>query len=77
MKSISLKMSRALLEASSRYAKALGISRLEYIRRALARMNRAEEQARTERMTQASLKVRKESARVNAEFAAVERNPDA
>jgi hypothetical protein len=40
-------------------------------------MNReAEARARAERMATASRRVRKESMRVNAEFAAIERDPD-
>jgi metal-responsive CopG/Arc/MetJ family transcriptional regulator len=78
MESISLKLPEELLESSDRCAKAMGIPRAEYIRRAIERMNReAEAKARAERMARASRKVRRESMRVNAEFAAVERDPDA
>jgi metal-responsive CopG/Arc/MetJ family transcriptional regulator len=78
MESISLKLPEALLAASDRCAKALGIPRAEYIRRAIERMNReAENHARAERMARASRKVRRESMRVNAEFAKIERSPDA
>ncbi len=78
MESISLKLPEELLESSDRCAKAMGIPRAEYIRRAMERMNReAEARARSERMARASRKVRRESMRVNAEFAAVERDPDA
>ena len=67
-----------LLKVSDRCAKALGVPRAEYIRRALERMNReAEARTRAERMARASRKVRKDSMRVNAEFAAIERDPDA
>ena len=77
MESISLKLPKKQLEASDRCARALGISRAEYIRRAVERMNR-ESKARTqaERMAQASRKVRKESMRVNADFEVIERDPD-
>ncbi len=78
MESISLKLPPDLLKTSDRCAKALGVPRAEYIRRALERMNReAEARARAERMARASRKVRRESMRVNAEFAATERDPDA
>lgn len=78
MESISLKLPEDLLEASDRCARALGIPRAEYIRRAIERMNReAESRARAERMARASRKVRRESMRVNAEFARIERAPDA
>jgi len=78
MESISLKLPDGLLKTSGRYARALGIPRAEYIRRAIERMNgEAEVRERAERMARASRKVRKESMRVNAEFAAIERDPDA
>ena len=78
MESISLKLPEQLLESSDRYAKAMGIPRAQYIRLALERMNReAETHALAERMARASRKVRKESMRVNAEFARIERDPDA
>jgi len=78
MESISLKLPQDLLETSERCAKALGIPRAEYIRRAIERMNReAEARARAERIAGASRKVRKESMRLNAEFARIERDPDA
>jgi metal-responsive CopG/Arc/MetJ family transcriptional regulator len=78
MESISLKLPEDLLETSDRCARALGISRAEYIRRAITQMNReAEARARAERMARMSRKVAKESMAVNAEFAAIERDPDA
>jgi len=79
MESISLKLPRDLLETSDRHAKALGIPRAEYIRRAVERMNREAEAdaARAAKIARASRKVRRESMRVNAEFAAFERDPDA
>jgi metal-responsive CopG/Arc/MetJ family transcriptional regulator len=78
MESISLKLPKALLKTSDRCARTLGIPRAEYIRRAIERMNHeAEARARAERMVRASRKVRRESMRVNAEFAAIECDPDA
>jgi metal-responsive CopG/Arc/MetJ family transcriptional regulator len=78
MESISLKLSEDLLETSDRCARALGIPRAEYIRRAIERMNReAEARSRAERMAASSRKVRKGSMRVNAELARIERDPDA
>ena len=78
MESISLKLPQEMLETSERCARALGISRAEYIRRAIERMNRQTTQARARatQMARASRKVRKESMRVNAEFAAIERDPE-
>jgi metal-responsive CopG/Arc/MetJ family transcriptional regulator len=78
MSAISLKLPDALLEASDRYAYELHVSRAEYIRQAIARMNRdVEAQLRAARLAAASHKVREESMRVNAEFAAFETDPDA
>ncbi len=73
-----MKLPDYLLEASGRCAGALRLSRAEYIRRAIERMNReTRSQLRAKRLAEASRKVRKESMRVNAEFAATERDPDA
>jgi len=78
MKTISLNLPEDVLEASSEAARALRLSRAAYIRRAVERMNRViEARQRAERMAQASKKCRAESLRVNAEFAAIERDPDA
>lgn len=78
MKTISLNLPEDVLEASSKAARALRLSRAAYIRTAVERMNRAiEARQRAERMAQASKKCRAESLRVNAEFAAIERDPDA
>jgi len=66
------------VKTSDRCARALGISRAEYIRRAIENMNReSDARARAARLAEASRKVRKESMRVNVEFAAIEREPDA
>ena len=78
MDAISLKLPEELLKASGRCARALGMSRAEYIRHAIERMNRdAEASARAARLVKASSRVRQESMRVNAQFAVVERDPDA
>ncbi len=77
MRTISLSLTDAVLERSGRCAEALAISRAEYIRRALQAMNReTDAQLRADRLTQASRKVRDESMRVNAEFDAIENDPD-
>jgi len=48
------------------------------LRRAIERMNReTRARVRARRLAEASRKVRRESLRVNAEFAAIERDPDA
>ncbi|OGK77259.1 MAG: hypothetical protein A2X52_23250 [Candidatus Rokubacteria bacterium GWC2_70_16] len=78
MGAISLKLPDDLLDASSRCAAALKLSRAAYIRRAVERMNReTHAAARARRLAEVSRKVRGESMRVNAEFAAFERAPDA
>jgi hypothetical protein len=78
MAAISLKLTDALLEASGRCAKALRLSRAEYIRRAVERMNKeTRAQMRARRLADISRRVRRESMQVNREFQGVERAPDA
>jgi predicted transcriptional regulator len=78
MSAISLKLPDDLLEASSRCAVALKLSRAAYIRRAVERMNReTQARLRAQRLADASRRVRAKSMKVNAEFAAVERAPGA
>jgi hypothetical protein len=78
MGAISLKLPDGLLEASGRYAGALRLSRAEYIRRAIELMNReTRARLRAKRLAEVSKKVRRESMRVNAEFAAIDPVPDA
>lgn len=73
MPAISLKLPAELLQASGRSANALGITRAEYIRRAIEQLNRQTEQAMLDkRLADASLRVRDESLRVNAEFDAID-----
>ena len=77
MKTIALKLPDELLEESGRYADRLRISRAEYIRTAIGRMNRKTgARLRAERLAEVSHRVRDESMRVNAEFAGIERDPD-
>ena len=77
MSAISLKLPDELLEASDRCARTLDMTRAEYIRRALDRLNRETEGLqRSRRLAEASQRVRPESMRVNAEFAAIERDVD-
>lgn len=78
MRAVSLKLPDDVLEASRRCADTLHLSRAAYIRRAIERMNRqTQTMLRARRLAEASKKVRKESLRVNLEFAAVEQTPDA
>ena len=78
MAAISLKLPDVLLEASARCADALRLSRAEYIRRAIERMNRDTRAGiRAERLAHVSRKVRGESMKVNAEFDAIEGDVEA
>jgi len=78
MAAISLKLPEDLLEASGRCADALRLTRAAYMRRALEAMNReTQARLRASRLRDASHKVRGDSMRVNAEFAAIERDVDA
>jgi metal-responsive CopG/Arc/MetJ family transcriptional regulator len=77
MNTVSMRLPDGLLRELDKRAAELDIPRTEYIRRAILAMNRAlEDVKRRERLRRASLKVRTESMKVNAEFAAVERAPD-
>ena len=70
---VSLKLPDDLLETSKRCAEMLNMSRAAYIRRAIERMNReTRARLRAQQMAESSKKVRKESMRVNADFAAIE-----
>ncbi len=78
MPTIALNVPDELLVESGRIAERLQVSRAEYIRLAIARMNRrTAAKLRAERLMLVSKRVRDESMRVNAEFAAIERDPDA
>jgi metal-responsive CopG/Arc/MetJ family transcriptional regulator len=77
MVAISLKIPDTLAAASTECAQALHLSRAEYIRRAIEQLNRqTRAQLRAERLAEVSRRVREESMRVNAEFAAMERDVD-
>ena len=78
MGAISLKLPEDVLETSRRCAETLHLSRAAYIRRAVEHMNRQTQALiRARRLAEVSKKVRKETLRVNREFAAVEQDPDA
>ncbi len=78
METISLKLPEDLLEESRQYATEWKLSRAAYIRLAIGRLNReTQARLRAKRLAEVSRKVRKESMRVNAEFAAIEKAPDA
>ena len=72
MRDITLKLPEDVLETSRRCAGTLHLSRAAYMRRAIERMNRQTEAIlRAQRLAEVSKKVRKESMRVNREFAAI------
>ncbi len=78
MTAISLKLPEQLLAASGECAAALHVSRAEYVRRALERMNRdTRARLRADRLRAASRRVLADSMRINAEFDAIERDVDA
>jgi hypothetical protein len=78
MGAISLKLPEDLLDGSAQCAKALKISRAEYIRMSIEKLNREiRADLRAKRLAEVSRRVREESMRVNAEFAATEEDPDA
>ena len=75
---ISLKLSERLLTTSGECAAALQLSRAEYTRRALERMNRhTQAHLRALRLRAASGRVRQQSIRINAEFDAIKGDVDA
>lgn len=76
MSTVSLRLPDMLLKEADARAEEMRIPRAEYIRRAIEVMNQTVvKQRRRERMMTASLRVRDESMRVNAEFGAIEREP--
>ncbi len=78
MRAISLKLPESLLEASGMCAEALALTRAEYVRMAIENMNRrVQAELRATRLAEASHRVREEGQRINAEFAEIERDPDA
>jgi predicted transcriptional regulator len=78
MTTLSLRMPDELLHEVDAFAEQLHIPRAAYVRKALEQMNAAvAAQQRRTRLMEASLKVRGESMRVNAEFDAVEDCPHA
>jgi len=77
MTAILLKLPDDLLARSNRSAEAMRVTRAEYIRQALDRMNRLVEAGRrAKRLAEVSRRVRGESRRINAEFDAIEDAPN-
>lgn len=78
MGTISLRIEEELLAEATRQAKAMHLTKTEYLRRAIAEMNeKVARDLQRQRLQAASRKVRKESMRINREFAEIEEAPDA
>ncbi len=78
MTSLSLRLPYDLLHDVDAFARQLHIPRAEYVRKALEQMNKSvSAQQRRARLMEASLRVRTESLKVNAEFSAIEDEPHA
>lgn len=74
---VSVRIDDHLLKSMRAHAHQLHLSQTEYIRKAIQLLNQEiEKQARQERLKQASLKVRKQSMQVNAEFDEIEHDPE-
>ena len=74
---ISIRLQDEIFNTMKAKAAHLHLSQTEYIRTAIERMNHETEQLeRTQRLRQASLRVRKESMEINAEFSKVEHDPE-
>ena len=75
---VSIRINDVLFRSMKANAKRLHLTQTDYIRRAIDHMNKeTEQQQRDERMKKASLLVRGESARINAEFSEIEHDPEA
>ena len=78
MSTLSLRLPDDLLHEVDASAEQLHIPRATYVRKALEQMNASvAAQRRRTRLMEASLKVRTESMRVNAEFSRIEEPPHA
>lgn len=77
MNTISIRLPEHLLSEIDQRSKDLNISRTEYVRKALVRLNKdiASERRRAH-LIQVSQRVRNESMSVNAEFGEVEDDPE-
>ena len=77
MSTISLRLPDDLMRETKSHAVALHLSQTEYIRNAIEHMNaEITRQQQKQRLIKASLRVRKESMRINAEFSRIEHDPE-
>lgn len=73
---VSIRMDDAMLQTMRSMAEILHLSQTDYVRQAIARMNdEASRKVQAQRLQQASLKVRNESMKINAEFSDIEYEP--
>ena len=78
MSTLSLRIPEDLLQEVDTLAEEMHMPRAAYVRKALEQMNATvARERRRARLMEASLKVRGESMRVNAEFSAIEDDPHA
>ncbi|WP_395946095.1 hypothetical protein [Caedibacter taeniospiralis] len=74
---ISVRLNEQLLQAVRANASFLHLSQTEYIRQAIEHMNvEMQRQISEAKLKKASLKVRRESMKINAEFDEIERDPE-
>ncbi|WP_158106898.1 CopG family transcriptional regulator [Caedibacter taeniospiralis] len=74
---VSVRLNEHLLQAVKSNANFLHVSQTEYIRKAIEYMNvEMQRQINEAKLKKASLKVRRESMKINAEFGEIERDPE-
>lgn len=75
---VSIRLSDTLLQKMRAKAHVLKLSQSDYIREAIKHMNNdLEKQEIEHRLKQASLRVRKQSMKINAEFSEIDYDPEA
>lgn len=75
---VSIRLNDELFQDMKAKAHVLHLSQTNYIRRAIEHMNDdIERRRRKERLTQASLRVREESMKINTEFSEIDYDPEA
>jgi len=75
---VSIRLQDELLQEMKANAATAHLTQTAYIRKAIERMNDVTRQrARSRRLKQASLRVRDESMKINAEFSQIEHDPEA
>ena len=76
--SVSLRLDDELFKEMKEGAQSLHLSKTDYIRKAIEHMNAEIKKLEgSDRLKKASLRVRKESMKVNAEFSEIEHDPEA